>query len=128
MNDVTLENSTLRKVAWRLVPLICVCFLLNIIDRTNVGFARLRMQDDLGLSEQMFNLGFGMFYVGYLLFELPSNLLMRRFGARRWIARIMISWGIVSALTMFAWDQWMSATKATSDRRIVTLTYLNPFP
>lgn len=106
MNDVTLENSTLRKVAWRLVPLICVCFLLNIIDRTNVGFARLRMQDDLGLSEQMFNLGFGMFYVGYLLFEVPSNLLMRRFGARRWIARIMISWGIVSAATMFAWDQW----------------------
>jgi len=68
MNDVTLENSTLRKVGWRLVPLICVCFLLNIIDRTNVGFARLRMQDDLGLSEQMFNLGFGMFYVGYLFF------------------------------------------------------------
>ena len=64
MNDVTRENSTLRKVAWRLVPLICVCLLLNIIDRTNVGLTRLRMQGDLGLSEQMFNLGFGMVYVG----------------------------------------------------------------
>ena len=106
MNDFTLENTTLRKVAWRLIPFICVCYLLNILDRANVGFARLQMQDDLGLSEHMFNLGYGMFYVGYLLFEVPSNLLMRRFGARRWIARIMITWGLVSAATMFARDQW----------------------
>ena len=106
MNDFNLENTTLRKVAWRLIPFLCVCYLLNILDRANVGFARLQMQDDLGLSEHMFNLGYGMFYVGYLLFEVPSNLLMRRFGARRWIARIMITWGLVSAATMFARDQW----------------------
>lgn len=106
MDDLALEKATLRKVAWRLVPFLCLCFLLNIIDRTNVGFARLDMQDDLGLSEDMFNLGFGMFYVGYLLFEVPSNLLMRRVGARRWIARIMISWGLVTAATMSARDQW----------------------
>lgn len=73
MNDFTLENTTLRKVAWRLIPFICVCYLLNILDRANVGFARLQMQDDPGLSEHMFNLGYGMFYVGYLLFEVPSN-------------------------------------------------------
>jgi len=106
MDDPALEAKTLRTVAWRLVPFLSLCFLLNIIDRTNVGFARLSMQEDLGLSEAVFNLGFGLFYVGYLLFEVPSNLLLRRFGARRWIARIMISWGLVTAATMFARDSW----------------------
>ena len=86
-----LEQSTLRTVAWRIVPFICLLYVLNILDRANVGFARLAMQDDLGLSKRAFDLGYGMFYLGYLLFEVPSNLLMRRFGARRWIARIMIS-------------------------------------
>ncbi|MCA8993446.1 MAG: MFS transporter [Planctomycetaceae bacterium] len=106
MDQNSLERSTLRKVAWRLMPFICLCYVLNILDRANVGFARLNMQTDLKLDEDMFNLGYGMFYLGYLLFEVPSNLLMRKVGARRWIARIMITWGIVSALTMFAWDEW----------------------
>jgi ACS family tartrate transporter-like MFS transporter len=101
-----LERTTLRKVAWRLVPFVCLLYVLNILDRANVGFARLKMQDDLGLSEATFNLGYGMFYVGYLLFEFPSNLILRRVGARIWIARIMITWGLVSAATMFAHDQW----------------------
>lgn len=106
MNDFLLEQTTLRRVAWRLIPFVCLLYVLNILDRANVGFARLQMQSDLGLSEESFNLGYGMFYVGYLLFEVPSNLLMRRVGARRWIARIMISWGLISSLTMFARDQW----------------------
>lgn len=106
MNEITLEQNTLRRVAWRLIPFVCVLYMLNILDRANVGFARLQMQDDLGLSEETFNLGYGMFYVGYLLFEVPSNLLLRRVGARRWIARIMISWGLISSLTLFARDQW----------------------
>ncbi len=106
MSDQQLEKSTLRLVAWRLVPLLCVLYLLNILDRANVGFARLQMQADLGLSEATFNLGFGMFYVGYLLFEVPSNLWMRRIGARRLLARIMITWGIISSATMLASDQW----------------------
>lgn len=101
-----IEQSTMRQVAWRIVPFICLLYVLNILDRANVGFARLAMQDDLGLTNSMFDLGYGMFYVGYVLFEVPSNLLMRRFGARRWIARIMITWGLVSAATMFARDQW----------------------
>ncbi|MCA9179100.1 MAG: MFS transporter [Planctomycetales bacterium] len=104
--DSQLSASTLRAVAWRIVPFICLLYLLNILDRANVGFARLEMQDDLGLSEATFNLGYGMFYVGYILFEVPSNLLMRRFGARRWIARIMITWGLVSAATLLARDLW----------------------
>lgn len=102
----TIEQSTMRQVAWRIVPFICLLYMLNILDRANVGFARLAMQDDLGLSQATFDLGYGMFYVGYILFEVPSNLLMRRFGARRWIARIMITWGLVSAATMFARDIW----------------------
>lgn len=99
-----LEQSTLRAVAWRIIPFICLLYVLNILDRGNVGFARLSMQEDLGLDQADFDLGFGMFYVGYILFEVPSNLLMRRLGARVWIARIMITWGLVSAATMFARD------------------------
>ena len=106
MNELALEQRTLRKVAWRLVPFICVLYVFNILDRSNLGFARLRMQDDLGLTEAMFNLGYGIFYLGYLAFEVPSNLLLHRFGARKWIARIMISWGIISSCTMFVTDQW----------------------
>lgn len=106
MNHSDLETTTLRKVAWRLIPFVCLMYLLNILDRANVGFARLQMQDDLSLSEETFNLGYGMFYLGYLLFEVPSNLLMRKVGARRWIARIMISWGLISSATLFAYDQW----------------------
>lgn len=101
-----IEQTTLRRVGWRIVPFICLLYVLNILDRANVGFARLAMQDDLGLSQAAFDLGYGMFYVGYILFEVPSNLLMRRFGARIWIARIMITWGLVSAATMLASDVW----------------------
>ena len=104
--DSSLATAVFKKVAWRLIPFVCVLYMLNILDRVNVGFARLQMKDDLGLSDKTFDLGYGMFYVGYLLFEVPSNLLMRRVGARRWIARIMISWGIISSLTLFARDQW----------------------
>lgn len=106
MNDAQLEKTTLTKVAWRLIPFVCVLYVLNILDRANLGFARLQMQDDLVLSDAMFDLGYGIFYIGYLVFELPSNLLLHRFGARRWIARIMISWGLISSCMMFVQDQW----------------------
>jgi D-galactonate transporter len=101
-----LERSTMRIATLRIIPFICLLYILNILDRANVGFARLQMQDDLGLSQATFDFGYGMFYVGYVLFEVPSNLLMRRVGARLWIARIMISWGLISAATMFAHDVW----------------------
>ena len=87
MTHAALEQQTLRKVAWRLIPFICVLYLLNILDRSNIGFARLQMQEDLQLSDAASNWGYGIFYVGYLLFEVPSNLLLRKVGARRWIAR-----------------------------------------
>jgi ACS family tartrate transporter-like MFS transporter len=101
MDQEVLRRATLSKVARKLIPFLCALYIFNILDRANAGFARLSMQDDLGMSQQMFDFGYGLFYIGYLLFEVPSNLLLRRFGARRWISRIMISWGIITCATMF---------------------------
>jgi ACS family tartrate transporter-like MFS transporter len=95
----------LRKVARRLLPFLFLLYIVNIVDRMNVGFAKLRMLGDLHLDERVYGLGAGMFYVGYMLFEVPSNLILHRVGARRWISRIMISWGIISACTMFVRDE-----------------------
>lgn len=100
MSD-SVGSRTMKKVIWRLVPFLALLYTFNIIDRANVGFARLGMVDDLGFSEQVIDWGFGIFFVGYLIFEVPSNMLLRRFGARLWISRIMISWGLISTLT--AW-------------------------
>ena len=97
----TLEASALRKTAWRLVPLLTVAYIFNYLDRTCIGFAALTMNKDLGLTPSQFGLGAGLFFLGYSLFEVPSNLALYRFGARRWLARIMITWGVVSAATAF---------------------------
>ncbi len=93
-----LKRRTILKVSWRLLPLIVVCYLINYIDRTNVSVAALTMNKDLGLSATMFGLGAGIFFFGYAFFEVPSNIVLRRVGARLWIARIMITWGVISAL------------------------------
>lgn len=92
-----LERSTMRRVARRLMPLIIVCYLIAYIDRSNVSIAALTMNDDIGLTAAAYGLGAGLFFVTYIVFEIPSNLALHRFGARRWIARIMITWGIITA-------------------------------
>ena len=89
-----------RKIAWRLIPFLCLCYLAAYLDRINVGFAKLQMADQLQLSDAAFGLGAGLFFVGYILFEVPSNLVLKRIGARVWIARIMITWGVLSACTL----------------------------
>ncbi len=89
------------KVFWRLVPFLMLCYVIAYLDRVNVGVAKLQMSQDLGFSETVFGLGAGVFFIGYFLFEVPSNLLMHRLGARIWIARIMITWGILSGMFMF---------------------------
>jgi ACS family tartrate transporter-like MFS transporter len=89
-------KSAIAKAARRLLPFLCLCYAVNFLDRVNVGFAALSMNDDLGLSPSVFGTGAGIFFVGYLLFEVPSNLALQHFGARVWIARIMVSWGIVA--------------------------------
>lgn len=102
----TSERVVLARVRRRLLPLLFLLYVVNILDRTNVGFARLQMLGDLNISEQIYGLGAGIFYLGYFLFEVPSNLIMARTGARRWIARILVSWGLVTAATMAVRGPW----------------------
>ncbi|MDR3537656.1 MAG: MFS transporter [Acetobacteraceae bacterium] len=94
----------IRKAARRILPIVMLCYIAAFLDRVNIGFAALTMNHDLGFSASAFGFGAGIFFLGYVVCELPSNLLLVRFGARRWIARIMISWGILSAATAFVWS------------------------
>ncbi|HYL35848.1 MAG TPA: MFS transporter [Bryobacteraceae bacterium] len=94
------ETAVYRKVTWRLLPYLFLCYILAYVDRVNVGFAKLQMQQDLGMTEAVYGLGAGIFFIGYFLFEIPSNMMLRRVGARRWIGPIMIVWGVLSAMTM----------------------------
>ena len=91
-----LAGEAIRKASRRLIPFLCLAYAVNFLDRVNVGFAALAMNEDLGFTPEVFGFGAGIFFVGYILFEVPSNLALHRFGARIWIARIMISWGIVA--------------------------------
>jgi D-galactonate transporter len=95
------EAQTIAKVSGRLVPFLIVCYFVAYLDRVNVGFAALTMNQDLGLSQTAFGFGAGIFFIAYFVFEVPSNLLLERFGARKWIARIMLSWGILSGAMAF---------------------------
>jgi len=95
------EDATYRKVSWRLVPFLLLCYVVAYLDRVNVGFAKLQMLSDLKFSETIYGLGAGIFFIGYFLFEVPSNVILHKVGARIWIARIMITWGLISAAMMF---------------------------
>jgi MFS transporter, ACS family, tartrate transporter len=95
------EAALMHKITWKLLPFLCLCFMAAFLDRVNVGFAREELVAELGMSNAVYGLGAGLFFIGYFLFEVPSNLILERVGARIWIARIMIVWGIVSAGMMF---------------------------
>lgn len=97
-----LETATMRQVTLRTVPFLMLCYFIAYVDRVNAGFAALQMNHDLGLSQAAFGLGGGLFFIAYVLFEIPSNLALQKLGARLWIARIMITWGVVGALAAFA--------------------------
>ncbi|MEL6063916.1 MULTISPECIES: MFS transporter [unclassified Methylobacterium] len=97
----SLEQATMRRVAWRLIPFICLLYFVAFIDRVNIGFAALTMNKDLGFSASVFGFGAGIFFFGYFLFEIPSNIILDRVGARLWIARVMITWGLVSGAFAF---------------------------
>src|ERR1043165_6591010 len=94
------------KLAWRIIPFLFILYIAAFLDRANVGYAKLMFQKDLGLSDVAYGIGAGIFFVGYFLFEVPSNLILEKVGARLWIARIMLSWGLVSCSFMFMWDEW----------------------
>jgi ACS family tartrate transporter-like MFS transporter len=101
-----LERETVHRVAWRLVPVLMLGYFCAYLDRVNVGFAGLTMNKALGFSGAEFGFGAGVFFVGYFLAELPSNLILAKVGARRWIARILLTWGVISGLTAFVWNDW----------------------
>ena len=104
--DERMERRVVSKITWRLIPFLCLCFMAAFLDRVNVSFAKLTMLGDLGLTQTIYATGAGLFFVGYFLFEVPSNLVLVRVGARVWIARIMLLWGIVASAMMLVSGRW----------------------
>src|ERR1700761_1916980 len=101
MDAKTFEAAVVKKIAWRILPLILLSYCVAYIDRANIAVAALTMNKDLGFSAFTYGLGAGIFFLGYFIFEVPSNLILERVGARLWIARIMFTWGILSAACAF---------------------------
>ncbi|WP_407501310.1 MFS transporter [Acinetobacter baumannii] len=108
--DTTVRKSAYRKIAFRLMPFLMLCYFCAYLDRVNVGFAKLQMMSDLQFSEAVYGLGAGIFFIGYFLCEVPSNIVLHKVGARRWIARIMITWGILSGCFAFIQTEWQFYT------------------
>lgn len=104
--DRSQENFTYRKIAIRIIPILMICYVVAYLDRVNVGFAKLQMAEDLGFSETVYGLGAGLFFIGYFFFEVPSNMLLHKVGARIWIARILITWGLLSGVFAFVQNEW----------------------
>src|SRR6195952_4509864 len=101
-----IEDALNRKVSRRIIPLMIVLYLVSFLDRVNVGFAALTMNRDLGFSPSVFGWGAGIFFFGYFLFEVPSNIILEKVGARIWICRIMVTWSLVSASAAFVVGEW----------------------
>lgn len=104
--DDPIAAPTIKRVMWKIMPLLVVCYVVAFIDRVNLGFASAHFQSDLGFTATLFGFGAGIFAIGYFIFEVPSNLILHRVGARMWIARIMVSWGLVSAGFAFVRAEW----------------------
>jgi MFS transporter, ACS family, tartrate transporter len=102
----SIERDTVRRVAWRLIPLLMLTYFCAYLDRSNIAMAALTMNKHLGFSAAVFGFGAGLFSLGYIVAEIPSTLILNKVGARRWIARILVSWGIVSGLMAFVWSEW----------------------
>ncbi|MDB5438368.1 MAG: Nitrate/nitrite transporter [Caulobacteraceae bacterium] len=101
IQDGPVAARAFRKAFWRIMPFLILCYMASYLDRVNVGFAKLQMLDELKFSEAVYGLGAGIFFIGYFLFEIPSNILLHKLGARVWIARILVTWGVISALFFF---------------------------
>lgn len=101
MQDAHVNKVFLRKVSWRLIPFMMLLYFIAFLDRVNIGFAALTMNADFGFSATVFGASAGIFFLGYVLFEVPSNLALEKFGARRWVARIMFTWGPISCAMAF---------------------------
>ncbi|MET3106643.1 D-galactonate transporter [Oxalobacteraceae bacterium GrIS 2.11] len=106
-SENTFEAATYSKVSWRIMPILFLCYVASYLDRVNVGFAKLQMLADLNFSDTVYGLGAGIFFIGYFAFEIPSNIILHKIGARIWIARIMLTWGLVSAAMIFVSSPFM---------------------
>src|SRR6185312_5307725 len=95
------EDRVYAKVTRRIIPFLFLCYIFAYIDRVNVGFAKLQMQQDIGMSDAVYGIGAGIFFIGYFFFEVPCNIALQKIGAKYWLGPIMIVWGVVSGLTMF---------------------------
>jgi sugar phosphate permease len=120
------------KVMWRILPFLFICYVVAYLDRVNIGFAKLQMQQELAISEADYGLAAGIFFLGYLLFEIPSNLLLTKIGARKTFSRILVLWGATSASTMFVRDASSSVSSVSclgSLKRALALGYcsISPF-
>lgn len=104
-NITSVQAAAYQKATWRLIPLLAICFLAAYLDRANISFAQLQMQGDIGLSYAAYGIGASIFFIGYFLFEIPSNLILEKVGASKWIACIMVLWGVASALMMYVRDE-----------------------
>ena len=109
-NVTALEEQTIKRISSRIIPFLIILFIMAFLDRTNIGFAALHMNDAIGITQTIFGLGAGVFFLGYFIAEVPSNVLLHRFGARIWIARIMITWGILSGCFAFVQTEWQFYT------------------
>lgn len=121
-----IEKRTTAQIAWRFIPFLIVCYFVAYLDRVNVGFAKLTMDADIGISDTMFGFGAGVFFLAYFLFEVPSNILLDKLGARVWIARIMFSWGLISGLMAFI-PQISKATGISGEHTFYALRILLGF-
>src|ERR1700687_5936701 len=110
MMESAIERQTMRQIYLRLLPFCFILYFICYLDRVNIGFAALTMNKDLGLSGYVYGLGAGAFFWGYFLLEVPSNLILEKVGASRWIARIMVSWGLLSGATAFCVGPWSFVT------------------
>jgi hypothetical protein len=95
------RDRVYRKVSLRVMPFLLLCYVANYIDRTNIGIAQIHLRTDLGFTDEVYGIGVGLFFIGFILFEVPSNMLLDRIGARRTLLRIMVAWGVISTATMF---------------------------
>ena len=105
-NKSDIETSTIRAISWRLIPFLVLAYFFSYLDRVNLGFAALTMNAELKFTPLIFSWGAGIFFIGYFIFEVPSNLALEKFGASRWIARIMVTWGVISALMATVSGEW----------------------
>ncbi|MCI2257029.1 MFS transporter [Domibacillus sp. PGB-M46] len=110
MDLLTLERTTTKKVTLRLIPFLFLCFVIATLDRVNIGFAALQMNEDLGFSNAVFGLGAGIFFLGYFLLEVPGSAMMTKIGARKWISRIMVTWAVIAILMAFVQTPWQFYT------------------